>query len=104
MTNGKDLESLFCEVSKDFLKEHKCFSTRGELGVFSEASVIWLGIQQRLTGNSLQSSMCALVERIRQDTSPLNLIIRPGKKIREDAISLNTGGISRARQRVSEAT
>jgi hypothetical protein len=103
MKESTDLESIFCKVSEGYLREQKCFSTRGELGVFSHASVIWLGIQQRLSGNSLQSSMCSLIERIREDNSPLNLILRPGKRVRDDEISLNTGGVSRARDRLSES-
>lgn len=102
MTNSLNLEGLFFEVSEQFLKENDCFSTRGELGVFSHAAVVWLGIQQRLSGNSLSASMSALVERIKEDNSPLKLALRPGKKIREGKISLNTGGISRARERLPE--
>jgi hypothetical protein len=97
-----DLEGLFQEVSEEYLKEHDCFSTRGELGVFSHASVVWLGIQQRLTGNTLQTSLSTLIERIKEDTSPLNLILNPGKKIRNGKVSLNTGGVSRARSRLPE--
>lgn len=103
MKKSLDLESLFCEVSRKFLSEHDCFKTRGELGVFSHASVIWLGIQQRLSGNTLQASLTTLVERIREDTSPLNLVTRPGKKIRQNEVTLNTGGISRARERLQES-
>lgn len=102
MGGRRDLEGLFCEVSEGYLQEHDCFATRGELGVFSQAAVVWLGIQQRLTGNSLQRSLSTLVERIREDTSPLALVVRPGKKIRDGEISLNTGGISRARDRLPE--
>ena len=103
MVKAIDLEGLFYEVCEEYLGEHRCFDTRGELGVFSNAAVIWLGVQQRLTGNSLQSSLSTLVDRIRQDTSPVNLILRPGRRIREGKISLNTGGVSRARQRLDGA-
>ena len=102
MKSTVDLERLFFEVSEHYLKENNCFDTRGELGVFSQAAVVWLGIQQRLSGNSLSASMSSLIERIREDTSPLNLALRPGKKIREGSISPNTGGISRARERLPE--
>ena len=102
MTNPLSLEELFFEVSEDFLKENEGFSTRGECGVFSHAAVIWLGIQQRLSGDILSASMSALIERIREGTSPNNLALRPGKKIREGTISLNTGGVSRARERLPE--
>lgn len=102
MTSGMDLEGLFFEVSEAFLREQKCFSTRGELGVFSHAAVVWLGIQQRLSGNSLSVSMTSLIERIREESSPLSLVLRPGKKIREGNLSLNTGGVSRARERLPE--
>ena len=103
MTTTIDLERLFFEVSEDFLREHQCFSTRGELGVYSNAAVVWLGIQQRLHGNSLASSMSALVKRIKEESSAISLALRPGKKIRAGEISINTGGISRARQRLPES-
>ena len=102
MARRYDLEGLFCEVSKEYLSANDCYRTRGELGVFSQAAVVWLGIQQRLTDNTLQTSLGALIERIREDTSPLNLIMRPGKKLRSGKISLNTGGASRARCRLPE--
>jgi hypothetical protein len=95
-----DLESLFHEVSEKFLQENDCFSTRGELGVYSHAAVVWLGIQQRLSDNSLKSSLSTLIDRIREDTCPVNLALRPGKKFREGKMSLNTGGLSRARERM----
>ena len=103
MTQRYDLEGLFCDVTKEYLSANDCFRTRGELGVYSQAAVVWLGIQQRLTNNTLQTSLGALIERIREDTSPLNLIMRPGKKLRDGKVSLNTGGASRARCRLPES-
>jgi len=97
-----DLEQLFFEVSEEYLKEKNSFSTRGEVGVFSQAAVVWLGIQQRLRDNSLSASMGALIEKVKSETSPLSLVARPGRKFRERKISANTGGISRARDRLSE--
>ena len=102
MAQRYDLEGLFCEVAEEYLSANDCFRTRGELGVYSQAAVVWLGIQQRLTNNTLQTSLGALIERIREDTSPLNLIMRPGKKLRDGHVSLNTGGASRARCRLPE--
>lgn len=97
---SEDIGSLFNEVCGEYLREHECFETRGELGVFSHAAVVWLGIQQRLTDNTLQSSLSTLIDRIRSDNDPVSLVTRPGKKIRSGEISLNTGGVSRARERM----
>jgi len=97
-----DLESLFESVCGEYLRTNDCLSTRGDLGVFSQAAVIWLGVQQRLSGNSLQSSLGRLVSRIQDEASPIKLVLHPGTKIQSGDISLNTGGISRARDRLPE--
>ena len=102
MKEGKDLESLFGVVCHEYLSAHDCFATRGELGVFSHAAVVWLGVQQRLTNNSLQTSLGKLVERLHADTPLMMLTTRPGRKLRAGEVSLNTGGVSRARDRLPE--
>lgn len=96
-----ELEELFLEVCGKYFEEQNGYEVRGELGLFSTAAVVWLGIQQRLNGNSLQSSLGALVDRIKISNEPF-FLAPSNKKVREGKISLNTGGISRARDRLSE--
>ncbi len=55
----------FFDVCGEWLEEEDWLSTRSKVGVFSSASVVWLGIQQRLTGNSMQSSLTDMVTHIR---------------------------------------
>lgn len=96
------LDNLFSEVCGKYLEEQGGFDTRGELGIFSTAAVVWLGVQQRLKGGSLQESLGAFVEKIKTQESML-LVRRPGKKFRDGEISLATGGLSRARDRLPES-
>lgn len=93
------VEKLFIETCSDLLVEEGGFETRGELGVFSSAAVVWLGIQQRLSGESLQMGLGKLIERARDEGGIF--AYNPGRKLRTGNISLNTGGISRARSRLS---
>ena len=94
------LENLFLEVCGKYLDDNGGFDVRGELGVFSSAAVVWLGIQQRIKGGSLQSSLGSLIEKIKSGSAEM-FMSRPSRKAREGEISLNTGGISRARDRLS---
>ena len=95
------LEHLFEEVCTSWLLKNGGLAVRGELGVFSYASVVWLGIQQRLEGNSLRVALGALVERMGSGGMDF-LFSRASRKLREHNISLNTGGASRARERLPE--
>jgi hypothetical protein len=97
------LESKFIEVCDSWLQENEGYSVRGELGVFSFAMVVWLGVQQRLKNNSLKESINSLVERAKLGGLDF-LVNRSGVKLRTAEISSNTGGISRARERHSLAS
>jgi hypothetical protein len=96
------LDNLFSEVCGKYLEEQGGFDTRRELGIFSTAAVVWLGVHQRLKGGSLQESLGAFVEKIKSQESVI-LVSRPGKKFRDGEISLATGGLSRARDRLPES-
>lgn len=90
----------FLSVCGDWLEEHSWFDVRGKLGVFSSATVVWLSIQQRLTGNSLQSALSELVNEIKLKKSYV-FVNQESKKIKSGKVSFNTGGLSRARKRLS---
>lgn len=98
----KLIEKLFFEVSDSYFQEQEGYRCRSEQGIFSFAAVIWLGILQRLSGNSLQKAIISLVEQLKVGEPPLVLRQQSTKKVREGELSLNTGGISRARARLSE--
>ena len=97
------LTELFKTVCVDWLRERDGCDVRGELGVFSSAVVVWLGIQQRLKGNSLKDALASVVAELKAGALD-KFITRPGYKLRDGTISLNTGGISRARDRLSSET
>jgi hypothetical protein len=90
----------FIEVCGEWLEEQDWLSVRGKLGIFSSAAVVWLGIQQRLTGNSLQSALSEMVKEI-QARKEFIFIKQASKKIKKGDISSNTGGVSRAKKRIS---
>ncbi len=100
--SNTNLESLFEQLCGKWLAEKDWLSVRGELGVFSYASVVWLGIEQRLKGNSLHLALGALVERFKAGELQF-LINRASRKLRERVISLSTGDVSRARDRLSDS-
>jgi hypothetical protein len=95
------LEELFEEICCRWLSKNGGLSVRGEQGVFSYAAVVWLGIQQRLGGGSLQAALSALVERMKAGGMEF-LFSRASRKLRDFDVSLNTGGASRARDRLPE--
>ena len=101
MKSHCSVESLFLDVCGEVLESQDGFSVRGELGVFSTAMVTWLGIQSRLGKQTLNDALSVMVDRI-QTGDISSLVSRPGKKLREGNVSLNSGGISRAQARVSE--
>lgn len=94
------LESEFLSVCEDWLKKNDGYSVRGELGVFSTATVLWLGVCQRFNCNSLESSLLSLVQRLNSGLD-FPFTKRASKKLRSGKVSFNTGGISRARDRIS---
>jgi hypothetical protein len=98
----KLIEQLFFEVSDGYFKEQAGYRCRSEHGIFSFAAVVWLGILQRLSGNSLQKAIVALVEQVKAGELLIVLKQQVTKKVREGELSLNTGGISRARERLKE--
>jgi hypothetical protein len=95
------IEELFLAACGDELRAHDGFSVRGELGVFSSAVVVYLGIQQRLSGQSQSGVLGDFAERL-EEYGVGALVERPSRKLRECDISINSGGLSRARERLSE--
>ena len=93
------LEESFLQHCDSWFQSNQAFSVRGELGVFSKALVCWLGVQQRILGESLQSSLASLAPQI-EESSLGNFVLNGGKKLKDKEISLNTGGLSRARKRL----
>jgi len=93
------LEEKFVSVCDGYLSSHDGYNIRGERGLFSLAMVVWLGIQQRLSGNSLRESLRDLVARSEASRSVEFLVARLNQKILGKSISLSTGGVSRARDR-----
>jgi hypothetical protein len=63
--------------------------------------IIWLGIQQRISGYSLRSSLHELASRAVDNGGIGFLVGRANRKIRTAAISTNNGGLARARERIS---
>lgn len=94
------LENMFLSVCRDWFESNGGFDVRGELGVFSSATVVWLGISQRISGGTLQAGVSELIARLEEGTVA-SLVSRPSKKLREGKVSLNTGGLSRAQERLS---
>lgn len=94
------LENMFLSVCHDWFESNGGFDVRGELGVFSSAAVVWLGISQRISGGTLQAGVSELIARLEEGTIA-SLVSRQSKKLREGNVSLNTGGLSRAQERLS---
>jgi hypothetical protein len=86
------LEELFLEVCGNELRAHNGFSVRGELGVFSSAVIVYLGIQQRLTGHDQSGVLSDFAQRLEQQGVG-GLVERPSRKLRECDISTNSGGL-----------
>jgi hypothetical protein len=59
----RSLEEKFIAVCDEYLSSRSGYDIRGEQGLFSFAMIIWLGIQQRLSGYSLRSSLNELASR-----------------------------------------
>lgn len=97
----RTLEESFIEVCDEYLSSHSGYDIRGEQGLFSFAMIIWLGIQQRLSGYSLRSSMNELASRAVDNGGIGFLVGRSNQKIRNATISTNSGGLTRARERIS---
>jgi hypothetical protein len=97
----RSLEEKFIAVCDDYLSAHSGYNIRGEQGLFSFAMIIWLGIQQRISGYSLRSSLHELASRAVDNGGIGFLVGRANRKIRTAAISTNNGGLARARERIS---
>ena len=101
MYNATTMEKLFLSVCSDTLRAHDGFDIRGELGTYSAAMVVWLGITKRLTSTSLSQALAALAQQL--EHTDLNAFVdRPSQKLRDRNMSLHTGGLSRAQQRMPE--
>jgi hypothetical protein len=95
------LEDKFKATCDKYFSSQGGYDIRGEQGLFSFALVIWLGIQQRLRGYSLQSSLSELATQVSTDKGIEFAVGRSNAKIRNGEISTNSGGLARARARIS---
>ena len=93
------LEEKFVSICDEHLSARGGYDIRGEQGLFSFVMVVWLGIQQRLCGHSLQSSLSDLAKRA--ETGIEFLVGRTNQKIRSKSLSTNNGGLCRARERIT---
>ena len=96
----RSLEEKFITVCDEYLSSRNGYDIRGEQGLFSFAMIVWLGIQQRLSGYSLRSSLNELASRAVDNGGIGFLVGRTNQKIRTATISTNNGGLSRARERI----
>ena len=96
------LEDLFLQVCGEQLEKRDGYKVRGELGIFSSAVIVWLGIQQRLNGQSQSAVLGEFAARL-ESGEKISLVSRPSRKLREGEISTNSGGLSRARGRLPES-
>lgn len=94
-----NLESLFHQISHDWFVENNFpYESARRSGIFSAALTIWLMILQRLTGMPLQASIVSILN----DSSD-GIFIKLNKKSKKLSfrnISTNSGGFSRARDRI----
>ena len=95
------LANKFLEVCGEWLEEHDWLRVRSKLGVFSSAAVVWLGIEQRLTNNSMRTALDEMVKEIQIMKYDYPFIDEKSKKLKKGKISTNTGGLSRARNRLT---
>ena len=78
----KLIEQLFFEVSDKYFQEHNGYRCLSERGIFSYAATVWIGILQRLSGNSLQKAMVSLLEQLKAGEPPIIFKQETTKKIR----------------------
>ena len=89
----RSLEEKFIAVCDEYLSSRNGYDIRGEQGLFSFAMIVWLGIQQRLSGYSLRSSLNELASRAVDNGGIGFLVGRTNQKIRTATISTNNGGL-----------
>lgn len=91
------MEQLFCEIVEK--GDEDLFFSRSRAGIFSPALVMWLEISSRVAGRkSLVSALASLGEGEANEVCERNEASKP---LRIGKISANTGGLCRARQRLS---
>ncbi len=90
----RSLEEKFIAVCDEYLSSRNGYDIRGGQGPFSFAMIIWLGIQQRLSGYSLRSSLNEIASRAVSNGGISFLVGRTNQKIRTATISTNNGGFS----------
>ena len=93
------VERLFYEISRDWFEENGIsYESRSRGGVFSATLTIWLMLLQRLCNLPLQG---AAIEMLRGgDESIFVELNRKSKKLAFGDLSSNSGGLSRARDRL----
>ena len=94
-----NVEKLFYEISKDWFGEREIsYESERRSGVFSAALTIWLMILQRLSGMPMQGAVVGTLNREGQGIfAKLNT---KSKKLAHGTVSSNSGGFSRARDRL----
>ena len=91
------MEQLFCEIVEK--GDEDLFFSRSRSGIFSPALVMWLEISSRVAGRkSLVSALSSLGRGEANEVCERNDASKP---LRFGNISSNTGGLCRARQRLS---
>ncbi len=94
-----NVENLFYEISKAwFGTRPRSYESERRSGVFSTALTIWLMILQRVCGNPLQGALVATLNEAEKGIfARLN---SRSKKLAHDTVSSNSGGFSRAKDRL----
>lgn len=94
-----NIEKLFYEISVDWFKAKELsYESDRRSGVFSAALTIWLMILQRLSGIPLQG---ALIDALNgEDRGIFSKLNKNSKKLAHGTVSNNSGGFSRARDRI----
>lgn len=91
------MEELFCEIVDK--GEESLFYTRSREGIFSPALVMWLEISNRVEGRkSLLGALTSLGEGNGSQVVGRNIV--GSKPLKEKRVSISSGGLCRARQRL----
>jgi Transposase DDE domain len=93
------IEKLFYEISREwFVENNFSYESNHRSGIFSSALTVWLMILQRLVGASLQGVLIELLDKTRE-----SIFVEKNtrsKKLAFNNISISSGGLTQARQRI----
>ena len=92
------LESLYVDVIDRVSEDESMFTTRSREGIFSPALTMWLMINGWAKGRrGLSAALDAITA---EDASEVIALNNKTKRVRVTEVSMNSGGLSRARQRL----